>query len=416
MGLGRALGTVVAEAEELVASFDPAVVAPAEAVGLLSEATRLRNLASALCTKLSVRAAESGQWRRDGARTEAEWVARRLGTSDAEARSTIDTGRALAELPATDSAFRAGRLSPQQAATVADAAVADPSSEARMLRLAARDHLAGLRKERDRVKAAADPDADARYRRIHRERHVRVWTDADGAGRGSWSTTADRQAVILAALDRLSADAAKAAHERGEHEPAPAYAADALAAMASAVLAGVGGGGGGGGGVDGRGGVAGRGSCAGRGARTLPPKAIVRIDHTALVRGHAAPGETSEIAGVGPVPVSLVRELMDAGDLFLTAVVTKGVDVATVAHLGRRTTAFQTTALQWRDPVCRVEGCTRPSAEWDHHEDWAKTHETRLWDLGGLCAHDHHLKTYRGYRIAPSDLPGKIRLVPPDDP
>ena len=204
MGLGRALGTVVAEAEELVASFDPAVVAPAEAVGLLSEATRLRNLASALCTKLSVRAAESGQWRRDGARTEAEWVARRLGTSDAEARSTIDTGRALAELPATDSAFRAGRLSPQQAAAVADAAVADPSSEARMLRLAARDHLAGLRKERDRVKAAADPDADARYRRIHRERHVRVWTDADGAGRGSWSTTADRQAVILAALDRLS--------------------------------------------------------------------------------------------------------------------------------------------------------------------------------------------------------------------
>ena len=196
--------------------------------------------------------------------------------------------------------------------------------------------------------------------------------------------------MILAALDRASAAVAEAAHERGRHERSEAYAVDALASLAA----------------------------QGAGATTdgprpgLPPKAIVRIDHAALVRGHAEAGETSEIAGVGPVPVSRVRELMDSGDLFLTAIVTKGVDVGTVAHLGRRPTAFQTTALQWRDTRCRVECCTRPPTEWDHHEDWAATKQTRLSALGGLCDHHHDLKTYRGYRITDGVLPGKIRLVP----
>ena len=383
------LREVLVEAEAVAASLDPEVVSPKDAVHLLDEATRLRNIASSMCTMLAPRATAAGEWRRDGARTEAEGLARKLGTSDGEARSTIDTGRALVGLPDTDAAFRAGKLSPAQAAAVTDAAVADPSSEASMLRLAERDHLAGLRKERDRVKAAADPDADARYRRIHKERYLRMWTDASGAGRGSWSTTADRQAQILAALDAASRQVAKAAHERRQHEPAEAYAVDALVALAA-------------------------GKSSAVNDRRLPPKAIVRIDHTALVRGHAEAGETSEVAGVGPVPVSLVRELMDGDDLFLTAVVTKGVDVCTVAHLGRKMTAFQTTALQWRDTGCRVECCKRPVSEWDHHEDWADTHVTRLDAMGGLCG-PHDLKTYRGYRIVDGVLPGKIRLVPPDD-
>jgi hypothetical protein len=36
--------------------------------------------------------------------------------------------------------------------------------------------------------------------------------------------------------------------------------------------------------------------------------------------------------------------------------------VATVAHLGRRPTAFQLTALQWQDPICDVEGCNKRMA------------------------------------------------------
>jgi hypothetical protein len=392
MGLGR----LIDEAERVAASLDARVLSPRDAERVLAEATRLRNIAEGICVVVAPRATESGQWRRDGARTEAEWLGRKLGVSARDARAALDTGRRLEELPSTAEAVRAGHLSAEQAAAVADGAAADPSSEARLLELAARDSLVGLRKERDRVRAAAEPDPGARWRRMHRHRHLRTWTDAEGAGRGSWSVTPECQARVLAALRPFADAEFEAARREGRHEPAEAYAVDGLVAMADA---------------------ANGSSLTGAASKTtkVPPKAIVRIDHTALVRGVTAPGETCELAGVGPVPVSQVREWMDAGDLFLTAIVTKGVDVCTVAHLGRKPTAFQLTALQWRDVTCRVECCKRPPAEWDHHEDWADTHETRLWDLGGLCDHHHDLKTNKRYKVGEATLAGKIRLVPPDD-
>ena len=38
-------------------------------------------------------------------------------------------------------------------------------------------------------------------------------------------------------------------------------------------------------------------------------KIIVRVDHTALLRGAVGPGELCEISGIGPIPVSVVRRL-----------------------------------------------------------------------------------------------------------
>ena len=388
------LKRLVDEVEAAVASLDPATLHPHDAVQLLADATRLRNLASAACTILAERAASSGQWRREGARTEGEWLAQRLGTTESDAIDALKTARALNELPDTAQALRAGALSPQQVAAVADAAKVDPACEVRLLRLAARESLRSLRKERERVKAAADPDADARFDRIHRERYLRTWTDADGAGRGSWSTTPDRQAVILAALRRVQDEVFDNARRRGEREPSDAYAVDALAAVASASV----------------------GSSYASRRRFLPPKAIVRVDHGALTRGHTTNGEVCEIAGVGPLPVSVIRDLIDGGDVFLAALVTKGVDVTNVVHLGRRPNALQQTALQWRDVECCIEGCPRPPTEWDHHDDWARTHQTRLPSLGGMCDHHHARKTNKGYRLAPSEIPGKWRLTAPDDP
>ena len=54
-------------------------------------------------------------------------------------------------------------------------------------------------------------------------------------------------------------------------------------------------------------------------------------------RGLAEAEETCDIAGVGPVSVATVEELL--GDPFGAAIVTNGVDVFTVAHLGRSVTA-----------------------------------------------------------------------------
>jgi len=76
----------------------------------------------------------------------------------------------------------------------------------------------------------------------------------------------------------------------------------------------------------------------------------VVIDHTALVRGRTADGETCEIPGVGPVDVAWVREIL--GSAFVTAIVTKGKDIRTVAHLGRHIPAEIQTALSVSGREC----------------------------------------------------------------
>ena len=140
-------------------------------------------------------------------------------------------------------------------------------------------------------------------------------------------------------------------------------------------------------------------------------KVIVRIDHTALVRGHTIPGEVCEIAGVGPIPVATAREM--ARDAFLTAVVTDGVDIRTVAHLGRAATAHQRTALEARGVHCAVPGCGAVHhLEIDHVDGWALTRRTHIDHLDWLCRHHHRQKTHHSYRL--EGPPGNRTWHPPD--
>ncbi|MBW8826688.1 MAG: hypothetical protein JF603_10130, partial [Acidobacteria bacterium] len=110
------------------------------------------------------------------------------------------------------------------------------------------------------------------------------------------------------------------------------------------------------------------------------------------IRGYPIAGEVCEIAGIGPVPVEVVRRMAASGDLFLTAVVTKGVDV-----------------------VCRREGCGhRDHLQIDHRVDWAHTKITALRWLDWLCPNDHQLKTNHGWALI--DGAGKRPMVPPGHP
>jgi hypothetical protein len=123
-------------------------------------------------------------------------------------------------------------------------------------------------------------------------------------------------------------------------------------------------------------------------------------------------GETCEIAGVGPVPVSTARAMMT--DAYLSAVVTDGVDVYSVAHLGRSVTAHQRTALQVRDPECVVPAChVSDHLEIDHIEPWAATKITKLEALARLCRFHHAKKTHEGYRLEGS--PGQWRWLAPGE-
>ena len=57
----------------------------------------------------------------------------------------------------------------------------------------------------------------------------------------------------------------------------------------------------------------------------------MRVDLEALLRGRTLDGETCEIAGLGPIPVSIVREWMD--NAFLAAIVTQGTEITRASTL-----------------------------------------------------------------------------------
>jgi hypothetical protein len=104
------------------------------------------------------------------------------------------------------------------------------------------------------------------------------------------------------------------------------------------------------------------------------------------------------------------------GESVLKLVITRGVDVVNVTHLGRAPTVAQRMALLWSSPGCCVTACARRAGiEHDHTEDWAATRHTVLGELRRLCDHHHDLKTHQGWAfIARAD--GSIDCVAPEDP
>ena len=142
---------------------------------------------------------------------------------------------------------------------------------------------------------------------------------------------------------------------------------------------------------------------------------MLRLDLSALVRGRTEPGETCEIAGLGPISVATAREMLS--ESIVKLVLTKGVEVRSVTHLGRGPTIAQKIALPWEQPLCAREGCgNRARIEYDHSYgyEYAVTQHTRLDETKPLCDPDHDLKTLDGWALL--EGPGVQPMVPPDDP
>jgi hypothetical protein len=139
----------------------------------------------------------------------------------------------------------------------------------------------------------------------------------------------------------------------------------------------------------------------------------IRVDLTALRRGHTIDGEICEIPGIGPIPVATATML--ASDAIINVLLTDGVDVTRVAHTGRTANAHQRTALRERTDTCEVPHCNvHDNLEIDHNNPWAITKTTRLDDLNVLCRYHHHQKTHNGYRL--TGPPGNRQWHPPPNP
>jgi hypothetical protein len=142
---------------------------------------------------------------------------------------------------------------------------------------------------------------------------------------------------------------------------------------------------------------------------------MVRVDLDTLLRGVAIEGELCEIAGYGPVPVSVIEDLSRNGNAVLVGILTKSTQVLGVYRHRRRPSTYQASALQFLYPSCAVAGCgARVGLQSDHRKDWSRTKFTVFDLLDRLCGHHHRLKTEKGWGLVEGS--GRRAFVPPHDP
>jgi hypothetical protein len=351
---------------------------------------RIERTGRTLKSLAAARVASTAVWQGEGDRSPEDWLARTTGTTRAEAARELETGHHLAALPDVAKAAVAGALSAKQTEAIAGAAAVDPAAAGRLLEAAKDTGLRELQQQCRATRTNADPDPEATRARIHRKRSYRHWVEPDGTGHihlsGPSDTIARIDNVVRHRCDRLFREARK----EGRREPGDAYAFDAATELLTA--------------------TGGDGKPVPKGADA---KIIVRVDLPALLRGRPVDGEVCEIAGLGPIPVSVVKDWMD--DAFLAVVVTKGTEIQKVIHLGRRFRSEQRTVLQWQDPICARRGCSnRLGLQYDHFEDWALTHTTRVGAAKRFCAACHALKT-AGWTVSAPDADGQCTFTAPVD-
>ena len=422
-GPGGAGGGVVsagdlAAAIEVVAgfvgTFEPGRFSGEDATTLVTWFTRAERLCVTGKALAATRATEANTPAAAGHPTPAHWLAGVTGESIGEAVGTLRLGESFSSHPSVEDACRKGQLSKAKAALVADAARVSPGSEDDLVRSAPTDTFRQVKDRCARVKAQArsTQDADAHYRSLHRSRYARTWTDRDGAFRLDARLTPDAGATLLASLTTQTDAEFSAARRAGIHDTPDNYRADALVTLVTA-------------GSD----ADLVGPCAsGTGApgsdssatiptstrrRTVDPKTLVtlRVDLDALRRGSLGPGELCEIPGVGPIPIQRARALM--GDSICHLVITNGVDITTVCHLGRTIPAHLRTALTERDRTCVVPGCdVAQGLEIDH---WVIPVEdggpASMDNLVRICRNHHRLRHHKGFVL--SGAPGAWRWDPP---
>ncbi len=406
------LATVRTTLESTIAAFDAATTTGTDALRAVEELGSIRRLVDALILDVSKRVDDTYAYRPSGAKDAATSIARALGVATSEAQRSLNLWHKLERRPLTAAAVRAGRLSTRQGEVIAAAAAKNPTEEAALIATAPQ----GMVALQDACLAArnAVETETARTRRQRSERTFRTWLDKhSGMLRGAFAVPPEIGGMIAALIDRQAQSKYRnaSAESRGTIEQ---YAADVFTELMLEHNAST--------------------PAAERTPRheessvertTSIPTTVKKparrrvdanvhivIDHAALVRGNALPGEKCEIPGVGPVNVQWVRSLL--GEAFVTAVIGKGKDIRTIAHFGRTINAHLRTALIAGGRECDIEGCTvRHYLEIDHSEiDHAKQGPTAWWNLGWLCSKHHRLKS-SGWKLGARAPNGKRKLVPP---
>jgi hypothetical protein len=204
LGVMFEIETITDRLRDLSQALDYETFDGRDAARLTEVAAEAERLCAAIKIGYARRAVATNGWRtRDPVSILPEdWFAKTSGCSTRQARDALATAKRLDECPKTARQVRDGALSLQQASAVSKAATADPDSEDRLLRTAARGEYRRLKEEAERVVTAASDEHTLRER-ARRERHLRTWTQGM-ATHGSFSGPTEAVAALLAAIKPLA--------------------------------------------------------------------------------------------------------------------------------------------------------------------------------------------------------------------
>ena len=372
------LNHITTELQTFISSLEVDCVDAAGARRLVEIAERVRRAGDSLRTVAVGQVERTNAWKGEGAKSISEWLSKETDCAHYEAQSVVVLANQLQHLPVTTAALLSGDLSGTQAVEVARGAIVAPNTETQLLNLSKHATVRDLRDATSRVVAAATDEAE-RHRQVHKSRFFKSWRDPDGAFIIKGRMTVANGALVMAALKPIQDEIFRAARKSGEHERPEAYAADALMTLCEKAT---------------------RKQWSESETKRRRPNAVmnIRVDIDALKRGHTEHGEVCEIAGVGPIPVATATEYL--GEAFLKLLILDGVDIKTVAHMGRHIPAPLRTAVEERDRVCQVPTCDMSiGLEIDHIKPFAEGGAASLENLVRLCKRHHLQKTHDGYRL-----------------
>jgi len=379
----------------MVGELDPDRIAPSQADRLLSAFVALERAAVAGKLLCAARGAQSDTWRQEGHPTPASWLAKRVGTEVGPATAALSTAEQLSTMPVLADALRRGELSEAQAALIAKSAGVAPAAEDALVEAAGRQSLTTLRAHARRLEAVAGLDDPARMEAVRKTRYLRHWREADGAFRLSCRMTEDTGLRILEAVDAgVEAVWEEALKQHRAGDSMEAYRLDSLERLV----------------------VRGdrcawdhRGEQPGAG-RPRGRTVHLRVDAAALRRASLEEGDVCEVPGVGTVSLAAARSIL--ADSVIEVVMADGVDVTTIAHVGRDVSGAVETALAERDPVCVVPRCDQAHDLEVVEVRFQDGGPSGLANLARLCGHHHRLKTYYDYTLTGS--PGQWEFTSPD--
>jgi hypothetical protein len=412
------LREITDEVVSLVTGFEAGLYSGEDVERIVEVLSELKRATDAGILKAAIRAEETRIYERDGHTGAGTWLAGKTGEPVGQALGGLGVMKSAKKHPSIAEALSKGNISVSQARHIASAADADPDCAEELIDAAAGSGFGELKKRCEGVRFGSHCTQEEieRHEQIRRQRSCRTWVDLGGAGHLEAKMTPDALSVVRQGLWHFERHVLKDNAERTEGRVA--YAADALVAMAQASVG------------NGRAQSAGSDTKfpdhkfpdtkfpedkrpTGKKPPTTRTFVRIRVDLEALKRGHALPGETCAIPGIGPVPVAIARSVL--GDALLELVITDGIDVPTVITHTRHIRRALRLALDERDGACCVPGCDAADRlEADHFEtDFSKGGPTEIKNLARLCSWHHYNRTHKGWRLEGG--PGCWRFVAPDN-